>query len=148
MIDIAIPVSAALARRFEGCYLRPYLCPAGVPTIGYGATYYEDGSRVTLADPSITGERAESLLLWMIHTKYLPAVIRLCPGIDEPHRLAAIIDFTFNLGAGSLQASTMRRRINAGQWDDVPDELRKWVKAGGRMLRGLVLRREAEAVLI
>jgi lysozyme len=148
VIDIAIPVSAALARRFEGCYLRPYLCPAGVPTIGYGATYYEDGSRVTLADPPITIERAESLLLWMIRTKYLPAVIRLCPGIDDPHRLAAIIDFTFNLGAGSLQVSTLRRRINAGQWDDVPDELRKWVKAGGRVLRGLVLRREAEAVLI
>lgn len=148
MIDLALDVSAALARRFEGCYLRPYLCPAGVPTIGYGATYYEDGARVTLFDPPITRERAESLLLWMICIKYLPAVIRLCPGIDDPHRLAAIIDFAFNLGAGSLQASTLRRRINAGQWEDVPDELRKWVKGGGKVLRGLVIRREAEAALI
>jgi lysozyme len=148
MIDLAVEVAAALARRFEGCYLKPYLCPAGVPTIGYGATYYEDGARVTLFDPPITRERAESLLLWMIRTKYLPAVIQLCSGIDEPHHLAAIIDFTFNLGAGALSTSTLRRRINAGQWDDVPDELRKWVKAGGRVLRGLVLRREAEAILI
>lgn len=148
MLDLALGVAAALARRFEGCYLRPYLCPAGVPTIGYGATYYEDGSRVTLLDPQITRERAEELLLWMVRTKYLPAVIRLCPGIDDPLRLAAIIDFTFNLGAGNLQASTLRKRISAGRWEDVPDELRKWVKGGGRVLAGLVKRRAAEAVLI
>ena len=145
---IAIEIAAALARRFEGCYLRPYLCPAGVPTIGYGATYYEDGTRVTLFDAPITRERAESLLLWMVRTRYLPAVLRLCPGIDSPERLAAIIDFTFNLGAGNLQASTLRRRINAGQWDDVPGELRKWIKGGGRVLAGLVKRREAEVALI
>jgi lysozyme len=144
----AIEIAAALARRFEGCYLRPYLCPAGVPTIGYGATYYEDGTRVTLFDAPITRERAESLLLWMVRTRYLPAVLRLCPGIDSPERLAAIIDFTFNLGAGNLQASTLRRRINAGQWDDVPGELRKWIKGGGRVLAGLVKRREAEVALI
>jgi len=148
MIDQAVTVAAALARRFEGCYLRPYLCPAGVPTIGYGATYYEDGTRVTLFDAPITRERAESLLLWMVRTRYLPAVLRLCPGIDSPERLAAIIDFTFNLGAGNLQASTLRRRINAGQWDDVPGELRKWIKGGGRVLAGLVKRREAEVALL
>jgi len=143
-VDIAV----ALARRFEGCYLRPYLCPAGVPTIGYGATYYEDGTRVTLFDAPIARERAESLLLWMVRTRYLPVVVRLCPGIDSPERLAAIIDFTFNLGAGSLQASTLRRRINAGRWDDVPGELRKWIKGGGRVLAGLVKRREAEVALL
>lgn len=148
MIDQALEVAAALARRFEGCYLKPYLCPAGVPTIGYGATYYEDGARVTLFDPPITRERAESLLLWMIRTRYLPAVIRLCQGIDDPNRLAAIIDFAFNLGAGNLQSSTLRKRINAGQWGDVPTELRKWCRGGGRVLPGLVRRREAEAVLI
>lgn len=148
MIDQAIEVAAALARRFEGCYLRPYLCPAGVPTIGYGATYYEDGTRVTLFDAPIARERAESLLLWMVRTRYLPVVLRLCPGIDSPERLAAIIDFTFNLGAGNLQASTLRRRVNAGRWDDVPGELRKWIKGGGRVLAGLVKRREAEVALI
>ena len=63
MIDRSVQVAAALARRFEGLYLTPYLCPAGVPTIGYGATYYEDGTRVTLHDPKITRARAEALLL-------------------------------------------------------------------------------------
>lgn len=148
IIDQAVSVAAALARRFEGCYLRPYLCPAGVPTIGFGATYYEDGTRVTLDDPEITRERAEQLLLWMVRTVYLPVVVRLCPGIDSANRLAAIIDFTFNLGAGALKASTLRRRINAQQWPEVPTELRKWVRGGGRELRGLVLRREAEIVFV
>jgi lysozyme len=145
---LAVQVAAALARRFEGLYLTPYLCPAGVATCGYGATFYEDGTRVTLLDPPITRARAEALLLWMIRTVYLPAVLRLCPNIDTPERLAALIDFAFNLGSGNLSASTLRKRVNAGRWDDVPTELRKWVKGGGRVLQGLVRRREAEAALI
>ena len=148
MIELAVAVAAALARRFEGLFLTPYLCPAGVPTIAYGATYYEDGTAVTLLDPAVSRERAEALLLWMVRTRYLPAVMRLCPGIDNPQRLAALIDFAFNLGAGQLKASTLRKRVNAGAWGDVPAELRKWVKGGGKVLRGLVIRREAEAVLV
>lgn len=148
MIDLAVQVAAALARRFEGLYLTPYLCPAGVPTIGYGATYYEDGSRVQLTDPAITRERAEALLLWMVRTVYLPVVLKLCPGVDNPNRLAALIDFTFNLGSGQLRSSTLRKRVNAGDWGAVPAELRKWVRGGGRVLSGLVRRREAEVLLI
>lgn len=147
-IDLAVEVAAALCRRFEGCYLTPYLCPAGVPTIGYGATYYEDGERVTLLDPPITKGRAEELLLWMVHTNYLPAVITLCPTISEPLRLAAIIDFTYNLGPSNLKISTLRKRINAGRWEDVPTELMRWNKAKGKVLRGLTLRRQAESELI
>lgn len=142
--DLAVTTAAALCRRFEGFFAQPYLCPAGVPTIGYGATYYEDGRRVTLRDPAITRERAEVLLLWHVRTVYLPAVRRLCPGVDHPGRLAALIDFAFNLGTARLQASTLRQRVNAGRWADVPAELRKWVMGGGKVLRGLQLRREAE----
>jgi len=146
----AIDIAAALARRFEGLYLTPYLCPAGVPTIGYGATYYENGVRVSLKDGAITRERAEALLLWMIQTVYLPAVVKLCPGIEKESapRIAAIIDWTFNLGSGNLRISNLRRRVIAGDWESVPAEIRKWNKAGGKVLRGLVIRREAEAVLI
>lgn len=144
----SVAIAAALCRRFEGLYLRPYLCPAGVPTIGYGATFYEDGTQVTLSDAPITRERAEALLLWMVRTVYLPAVVKLCPSIDSPERAAAIIDFTFNLGAGRLRASTLRRRVNANDWGSAKVELMKWVLAGGRVLRGLVLRRQAEVDLI
>lgn len=147
-LDLAVEVASALARRWEGCYLSPYLCPAGVPTIGYGATYYDNGQSVTMRDEAITKDRAEQLLQWMVKTKYLPAVIKLCPAIDSPERLAAIIDFAFNLGSGNLGISTLRKRINAGRWGEVPYELRKWNKAGGRVLNGLTLRREAEARLI
>jgi lysozyme len=148
MRELAVAVAAALARRFEGLFLSPYLCPAGVPTIGYGATFYMDGRRVQLTDPPISRETAERLLLWTVANKFLPAVLRLCPGVDNPNRLAALIDFAFNLGAGNLSASTLRKRVNASRWEDVPAELRKWNKGGGRVLRGLVLRRDAEASLI
>ena len=146
--DLAVEIAAALARRFEGCRLRPYLCPAGVPTIGYGATHYPVGLHVELTDPPITKQIAEDMLLHSVCTIYLPAVVRLCPGIDSPERLAAIIDFAFNLGTGRLKASTLRKRINAGRWEDVPAELRKWNMGGGKVLRGLTIRREAEASLI
>ena len=144
----AVAIAGALCRRFEGFYSAPYLCPAGVPTIGYGATHYLDGRPVRLTDPPISREAAERLLQRMIERTYLPAVLRLCPAVADPARLAALIDFTFNLGAGQLAGSTLRKRVNAEHWDAVPAELRKWVKGGGRVLRGLVIRREAEAALV
>jgi lysozyme len=148
MKDEAVALAVALCRQFEGLHLRPYLCPAGVPTIGYGATFYEDGTPVTLHDAAISRARAEQLLVWHVRVNFLPKVVRLCPGVDDPGRLAALIDFAFNLGLGSLRSSTLRKRVNAGAWDLVPHELRKWNKAGGRVLRGLTRRREAEAALV
>ncbi len=147
-IALALAVTLALIRRFEGFYSHPYLCPAGVPTIGYGSTRYADGRAVKLTDPPISREAAERLLLLTVRRTYLPAVLKLCPGIDTPERLAAIIDFVYNLGASNLAASTLRKRINAGRWDCVPGELMKWVRAAGRVLRGLVARRQAEADLV
>lgn len=143
-----IALAAQLCRRFEGLYLRPYLCPAGVPTIGYGSTVYENGAAVQLTDPPITRERAEAMLLHDLTRTRAPAVRRLCPGVQTPGLAAALLDFAFNLGNGALAGSTLRKRVNAGRLDEVPAELRKWVRARGRVLRGLVLRREAEVALI
>lgn len=148
MAAMALPIALALCRRFEGFFPHPYLCPAGVPTIGYGSTRYLDGRAVRLTDPPITRELAERMLVQSILTIYLPAVRRLCPGIDSPRRLAALIDWTYNLGAGQLRASTLRRRVNAGDWARVPGEIRRWNRGGGRVLPGLVLRRAADADLI
>lgn len=138
----------ALLERFEGLRLRPYLCPAGVPTIGLGSTRYEDGRPVSLADPPITRERAFALARLQLLSDYLPGVVKLCGAIDTPGRLAALTDFAYNLGTGALRASTLRRRVLAGRWDLVPGELRKWVRGGGRVLPGLVARREAECRLV
>lgn len=146
--ELAISVAAALCRRFEGLRLRPYLCPAGVATIAFGSTRYLDGRAVTLADPPISVAQAERMLLVSLQRTYLPAVLVLCPGLTDPNRLAALIDFVFNVGAGNLRASTLRRKVNAGDWAAVPAELKKWSRGGGRVLPGLTARREAEAALI
>ena len=144
----ALPLAAALCRRFEGVSLRPYICVAGVETIGFGATFYPTGGKVSLSDPPITLTQAEALLQFMLSSVFIPGVQKLCPNIEHPEQLAAITDFAFNLGLGRLKASTLRRKINAGDWEAVPAELRKWTKGGGRTLRGLVARREAEILLL
>lgn len=147
-IEQVVRIVAALCIRFEGFRSHPYLCSAGVATVGFGATFYEDGRKVSLNDPPISRERAIQLLHFHIRRHFLPKTVRLCPGADTPARVAALCDFAFNLGHGALAASTLRRRVNAGEWDDVPAQLRRWNKAGGRVLRGLVRRRDAEAGLI
>ncbi len=149
---IAVPQAAIdLAKRFEGFHrvpradpgrAHPYICPAGYWTIGYGH----------LCDPRhppVTEAEAESFLATDLRAA-LSATLRYCPVLaTEPEgRLAAIVDFTFNLGAGRLQTSTLRRRINRGEWAVVPSELRRWIFGGGKVLPGLVARREAEAAMI
>ena len=146
-IDQAVELAAQLCMYFEGFRARPYLCPAGVPTIGYGSTHYPGGLPVTLSDPPVSRETARDMLLHDLRFSRLPAVTRLCRGLRSPEQRAAIIDFAYNLGNGALMASTLRRRINAGRFDDVPGELRKWVNAGGRRLPGLVRRRDAEVAM-
>ena len=80
----------------------------------------------------------------------LAATLRYCPVLatERESRLAAIVDFTFNIGAGRLQTSTLRWRINQRDWLAAGQELRRWVYGGGKVLPGLVTRREAEAALI
>ena len=117
----------------------PYIGPAGFWTIGYGH----------LCDPKhlpITEAEAEVYLALDLQTA-LAATLRYCPVLaTEPEsRLAAIVDFTFNLGAGRLQTSTLRRRVNQRDWAAAARELRRWVYGGGKVLPGLVTRRETEA---
>lgn len=150
---IEMPQAAIdLAKRFEGFERRvkrgieitavPYICPAGFWTIGYGH----------LCDSKhqpITEQEAEVYLARDLQTA-LAATLRFCPVLaTEPEeRLAAIVDFTFNLGAGRLQTSTLRRRINQRDWHGAGRELERWVYGGGKVLPGLVVRRSVEVVLI
>ena len=146
---IEVPQTAIeLAKRFEGFERRvkrgieitavPYVCPAGFWTIGYGHLCKPD-------HPPITETEAEVYLARDLQSA-LAATLRYCPVLaTEPgSRLAAIVDFTFNLGAGRLQTSTLRRRINQRDWTAACQELRRWVYGGGKVLPGLVTRREAE----
>lgn len=148
MIDKALPIVETLCIRFEGVYLRPYICPAGVPTVAVGATRYLDGRAVQLTDPPVTRDEAMALLRQSLLTIYIPGTLSACPTIDTPGRLAALTDFAFNCGLASLRASTLRKRVQAGRWDDVPTELKRWTRGAGRVLPGLVRRREAEIAIL
>lgn len=149
---IAVPQAAIdLAKRFEGFHrvpksdpgrAHPYLCPAGYWTIGYGHLCTPDHPPITLAE-------AEQYLAVDLQSA-LASTLRLCPMLaTEPEgRLAAIVDFTFNLGAGRLQTSTLRRRVTQRDWGAAAGELRRWVYGGGKVLSGLVARRLAEVALL
>lgn len=142
----ALDLAANLCLKFEGLYLRPYICPAGVPTIGVGSTVYEDGTKVSLSDPAISRERAIGLLMLTLKRDYMPAAKRLC-NVETAGQLAALTDFAYNAGIGALKASTLRKKVNAKEYELVPAEFAKWVKAGSKTLKGLQLRRAMESNL-
>jgi lysozyme len=144
-----LELAAELCRRFEGFRSKPYLCPAGVATIGYGSTYYADGRKVQLTDRPMDEPGARALLMVELEHTYAPGVIRLCPGLiaDVP-KFNAVVDFVYNLGIGRLQSSTLRRKINAQDWDGAKEQLMLWTRGGGKVLPGLVKRRTAECALI
>jgi len=144
-----LELAAALCRQFEGFRSKPYLCPAGIPTIGYGSTYYSDGRKVTLQDRFISEQAANDLLLEELHHTYAPGVLRLCPVLaTDERKLNAIVDFAYNLGVGRLQTSTLRRKINAQDWDGSKEQLMLWTRGGGKVLPGLLKRRQAECLLM
>lgn len=140
-----LELAASLCRQFEGFRSKPYLCPAGIPTIGYGSTYYSNGQKVTLNDHPMSQEDANALLMAELQHTYLPGVLRYCPILATDERKCnAVVDFCYNLGIGRLQTSTLKRKINAQDWDGAKEELKKWNKGGGKVLAGLDKRRKAE----
>lgn len=142
------PKAVELIKEFEGLKLKPYLCSAGVPTIGYGSTFYLDGRKVTLQDPPISQQDANELLDNTLQKVFIPGVLRACPVlIAHPNKLGAIVSFAYNLGVGRLQASTLRRKINQQSWQDAASELLKWNLNLGKPSKGLIRRREAEKAL-
>jgi len=146
---VNLALAEGLCRVFEGFSSKPYLCPAGVPTIGYGSTYYADGRTVTLRDAPISEPEARALLQLKLQMEYLPGVLRLCPVLaTNESRCNAVVDFAYNLGLGRLQTSTLRRKINAQDWAGAKGQLMLWVRGGGKVLPGLVKRRTAEAALL
>lgn len=131
---------------FEGWSSKVYLCPAKIPTRGYGFTRDMNGNRLTMDSCDITeAEGKEQLAHELI--SFENAVERLIQVHLTQCMYDSLVSFCFNLGAGSLQSSTLRRKLNRSNYDGAQREFKKWVYAGGRKLRGLVLRRAAEAEL-
>jgi len=131
----------ALIKRFEGCYLRRYKCPAGVWTIGYGHT-----KGVVESTPDISQEYADELLNADI-AQYERSVSRLISWPVNQNQFDALVSFTFNLGTGALQRSTLRQNINRGDIDDAANQFLKWVRVNGVISKGLLNRRKAEREL-
>jgi lysozyme len=131
----------ALLKKFEGCKLKAYRCPANVCTIGYGHTsaagapQVVDGMIITQAD-------AEDILKRDL-VKYEIGVMDLVKVKLTQNQFDVLTDFAYNAGVGNLKSSTMLKKINSGNLDAVPAELMKWTKGGGKVLPGLVRRRQA-----
>jgi GH24 family phage-related lysozyme (muramidase) len=156
-----------LMHRYEGFRSRPYLCPAHIWTIGYGHVLYQEQIRLPVVrvegkeTPMIRKEfplKPEDSRVW---TKteidelfradvgtFERGVLRLVPGVvGRQGSFDALVSISFNFGLGNLQRSTIRMRANRGDWDGAADAFRVWTKGGGKVLPGLVKRREAEIAL-
>jgi lysozyme len=128
-----------LIRRFEGFSALPYVCPGGYLTVGYGHVVKNPDA---FRQP-ITEDEATQILAVDIQAAE-KAVLRLITVPLTDGQFDALVSFTFNLGSGALQRSTLRRKVNREEHHDVPAEFMKWVWAGGRKLKGLAKRRAAE----
>jgi lysozyme len=161
---------ADLMHRFEGCRNKPYLCPADIWTIGYGHVLYPEQIRLpmvrppgkTKADiPMIRKEyplKPEDNRVWTkeeINTLFATdvgdferGVLRLVPGVaGKQGAFDALVSISFNFGLGNLQRSTIRMKANRGDWEGAAQAFMAWTKGGGKVLPGLVKRREAEIAL-
>ena len=135
-----------LIKRWESFRAAPYICPAGVWTIGYGTTRLPDGSPVTAQTPPIEETTA---VLWLRHDlKWAENwVLRLVQMQINEDMLAALASFVYNLGPGSFKASTLLRKLNKGDYFGAAKEFDRWKYAGGQVLAGLVSRRNDEEAL-
>ena len=135
-----------LIKRFEGLKLKAYLCPAKLPTIGYGSTYYENGSKVQLGDV-ITIDRADKLLFNTV-AEFEKQVDTVVTSSINDNQLGALTSFAFNVGMGNFRRSTLLRLVNANPNNPaIRTEFMKWTRANNQVLKGLVTRRQAEADL-
>jgi lysozyme len=135
-----------LIKRFEGCKLKAYRCPAMLWTIGYGNTFYPDGTKVKEGDV-ITQQRAEEIFDVLLDD-FAAKVDALVKSNVTANNFSALVSFTWNVGVGNFQKSTLLKKVNANPKDKtIPAEFRKWVRANDKVLKGLVRRREAEAKL-
>ena len=135
-----------IVKSFEGLSLKPYLCPANVWTVGYGSTTGSDGGPIDLDMEPISEIEAEALLVRDLENSE-GWISRLIKTALTENQFSALVSFSFNVGCGALQRSTLRMKLNGGEYQNAADEFPKWRRAGGRILAGLVRRRAAERSL-
>jgi lysozyme len=136
-----------LITKFEGLRLKPYLCSAKIPTIGYGNSYYPDGKRVTLLDKDITKQQAFDMFK-EVANRFAKRVDTLVTSNLNQNQFNALVSFAYNVGTGNFSSSTLLKKVNRNPDDlTIKDEFLRWNKAGGKVLNGLTNRRNEEAIL-
>ena len=134
-----------LIKSFEGFKPKPYLCPAKVPTIGYGTTRYPNGLKVSLNDAPINEVQATEFLIHDVEHFELK-VDEFCTDLLNQNQFNALVSFAYNLGENALKGSTLLQKVNANPSDlIIKSEFLKWVYSGKTKLPGLVRRRIAES---
>lgn len=134
-----------LVKHFEGCYLTAYKCPANKWTIGYGHTGQVDGQNIS-SGLIITQEKADELLKYDMAIFEKAVTESVTVNITQS-QFDALVSFSFNCGAGALKKSTLLKKLNSGDYVGAANEFHRWNKANGKVLKGLVKRRAAEAYL-
>jgi lysozyme len=136
-----------LVKSFEGFFSKPYLCPAKVPTIGYGTILYPNGKKVTLQDKPCTEAEAIEWMRYELNQKAKEVDAMAIDTVTQ-HQFDSLVSFAYNCGSNALKNSTILKRVNANPNDPtITDAFMMWVKADGAILQGLVRRRKAEAAL-
>lgn len=153
----ASQVCLDLIRQFEGCYLRPYLCPAKVWTVGMGSVLYPEQLRLPLDRRLQFPLKPEHFRVFTLEECYellYRDLRKFERGVDRyvtvqltQNQFDALVSFAYNLGLGTFQRSTLRKKLNRGDYEGAANELLKYNKAAGKVLRGLVRRRQAERAL-
>jgi len=143
----AAKIAAEVIKEFEGYSSEPYLCPSGIATIGYGNTRYLNGERVTMDDPEIDKKEAEKMLLETV--KFVEKEVKnIVEHKLKSYQMAALISFTYNVGIGAFSNSTLLSWIDSNpNYNRIPEQFRRWNRGGGKVLKGLIRRREAEIEL-
>lgn len=137
-----------LIKKYEGFRAKPYLCPARIPTIGYGATYYPNGRKVTMNDREITEPQAQAMLIDHL-SDFVKHVNRYTTDINlTDNQFSALVSFAYNVGIGALQKSTLLKKVRSNPSDkSIHNEFLKWSNANGKQLAGLLKRRTEESYL-
>jgi lysozyme len=137
----------SLIKQLEGLSLKPYLDKVNIPTIGFGSTYYEDGTKVKLKDKPITEERATELLEFIANKTFSENINKVVKVPLNQNQFDALVSFAYNIGNKNFNWSTLLKKLNQSDYEGASLEFGRWNQASGKILSGLVLRRQKEREL-
>ena len=136
-----------IIKEFESFRAKAYLCPSGIPTIGYGSTYYPDGKKVTLQDKEITEQKAFEILEYISNKDFGSNINKVVKVPLNQNQFDSLVSFSYNIGTKNFNWSTLLKKLNLSDYQGSSLEFARWNKSGEKVLSGLVKRRLAEKEL-